>query len=76
MPQRRDAEGFYYPYNLFFEVLINDARGSVLDYARNANGDAEVIREKAFDAKHNEIVRQVHAGARLFSRMVRGVCCD
>ena len=67
VPQRKDAEGFIYPHNLFFETLINEGVGSVLDYVVNADGAAEVIRETDLDPAHIEKVQQVHAGALLFA---------
>lgn len=67
VPQRKDAEGFIYHLR-FFETLVNEGVGSVLDYVVNADGAAEVIRETDLDPAHTEKVQQVHAGALLFAK--------
>jgi len=67
VPQRKDAEGFIYHLR-FFETLINEGVGSVLDYVVNADGAVDVILETDLDPAHIEKVQQVHAGALLFAK--------
>ncbi|SDR44895.1 HAD-IA family hydrolase [Pseudovibrio sp. Tun.PSC04-5.I4] len=67
VPQDREADPFL-KFNLILETLLNEGKGSALDYQFDKNGRVGVIRDQSVDERHELIIQKIHVGALEFSQ--------